>query len=151
MTYVSTKKLKELKKELEQKKIITRQKISQRIQEAKALGDLSENADYAEAKEQQAFNEGRIIELENLISNAIIVSKKRIKNVVQIGSKVTVKNKNDKKKEFIITGSAETDPEKGKISNESPFGRAFLNSKLNDFVQVQTPRGRVKYKIIKIK
>jgi len=151
MTYVSTKKLKELKKELEQKKIITRQKISQRIQEAKALGDLSENADYAEAKEQQAFNEGRIIELENLISNAIIVSKKRIKNVVQIGSKVTVKNKNNKKKEFIITGSAETDPEKGKISNESPFGRAFLNSKLNDFVQVQTPRGRVKYKIIKIK
>ena len=151
MTYVSTKKLKELKKELEQKKIITRQKISQRIQEAKALGDLSENADYAEAKEQQAFNEGKIIELENLISNAIIVSKKRIKNVVQIGSKVTVKNKNNKKKEFIITGSAETDPEKGKISNESPFGRAFLNSKLNDFVQVQTPRGRVKYKIIKIK
>ena len=151
MTYISQKKLKELKKELEQKKIVVRQKIAERIQEAKALGDLSENADYAEAKEQQAFNEGRIMKLKNLINNAIMVPQQRIGNIVQVGSKVIVKDMDGKKKEFAITGSEETDPGKGKISNESPLGQAFMNSKIDDFIQVQTPGGRIKYKIIKIK
>lgn len=152
MTYISPQKLNELKKELKEHKTILRHQISQRIQEAQAQGDLTENAEYAEAKEAQAFNEGRILELENLINNAIVIpDKPKIKGIVQIGSKIIVKDSKNKKFEFTIVGSEDANPIEGKISNESPLGQAFLNHKEGDDIEVKTPRGIINYKIIKIK
>jgi len=152
MTYIFPQKLNELKKELKERKTILRHQISQRIQEAQTQGDLSENADYAEAKEAQAFNEGRIMELENLINNAVVIpDKPKIKGIVQIGSKIIVKDSKKKKFEFTIVGSEDANPIEGKISNESPLGQAFLNHKEGDDVEVKTPRGIINYKIIKIK
>jgi len=152
MVYISPEKLKELKKELEKRKMVLRQKIAKRIQEAQAEGDITENAEYAEAKESQAFNEGRILELESLINNAVLVSKKRKKtDVVTIGSQVIVKDSRGKNFEFTIVGSEDSNPIEGKISNESPLGQAFLNSKKGEEIEVQTPRGKTKYKIINVK
>ncbi len=152
MTYIFPQKLNELKKELKERKTILRHQISQRIQEAQTQGDLAENADYAEAKEAQAFNEGRIMELENLINNAVVIpDKPKIKGIVQIGSKIIVKDSKKKKFEFTIVGSEDANPIEGKISNESPLGQAFLNHKEGNDVEVKTPRGMINYKIIKIK
>lgn len=152
MEYISPQKLKELKKELEERKTILRQQISQRIQEAKAQGDITENAEYAEAKEAQSFNEGKIMELENLIKSAVVIPHKPIKkSTVQIGSQIVVKDKKGQKFEFIIVGSADTNPIEGKISNESPLGQAFLGHKQGDEIDVLTPKGKIKYKIVKIK
>ncbi len=152
MKYISPQKLKELKKELEERKTILRQEIAQRIQEAQTQGDITENAEYTEAKEVQAFNEGRIIDLGNLLNNAVVVSKKRSKkDTVQIGSQIIVKDKKGKKFEFTIVGSEDANPIKEKISNESPLGQAFLDHKQGEEIQVQTPTGKIKYKIVKIK
>ncbi len=151
MQYISAQKLKELKQELENRKTEVRQQISERIQEAQTQGDISENPEYSEAKDAQAFNEGRILELENLINNAVVVSKKRKGDFVQVGSQVVIKDKNNKKFEFLIVGPEDADPSEGKISNESPLGRALLTHKKGDEVEAQTPKGKVKYEIIKIK
>ena len=151
MKYISSQKLRELKKELEKHKTVLRQQIAERIQEAQTQGDVTENAEYAEAKEAQAFNEGRIMELENLINNAVVVPRKRKKDAVQIGSQIVVKDKKGKKFEFTIIGSEDANPIEGKISNESPLGQAFLGRKQGDEIQVQTPKGKIKYKITRIK
>lgn len=149
MGYITLQKLKELKNELEELKR-KRYEISARILEAKDKGDLAENAEYADAKESQAFNEGRIQELEQAIRGAILISKKSKCDVVEVGCRVVAKNKQGVK-EFTIVGSEEVDPLKGKISNESPLGRAFLGKKKGDEVIVQTPKGKVHYKIMQIK
>jgi len=151
MSYISLQKLKELKKELKERKTSLRQQIAKRIQEAQTQGDISENLEYAAAKEAQAFNEGRILELENLVRNAIVISKKRRKDIVQVGSQIVVKDEKGKKIEFNIVGSEDANPLEGKISNESPMGRSFLGHKAGDEINVQTPKGGVKYKIIRIK
>lgn len=149
MKYISRQKLNELEKELGELKI-KRNLIAKRIHAAQDIGDLSENAEYIEAKESQAFNEGKIQELEQTIKQAIIISKKRNCSVVEIGCQVIVENKYEKR-EFTIVGSEEADPLKGKISNESPLGRVFLNRKKGDEVIAQTPRGKAHYKILEIK
>jgi transcription elongation factor GreA len=151
MKYVSSQKLKELKKELEERKIVLRQQIAERIREAQTQGDVTENAEYAEAKEVQAFNEGRILELENLINNAVVIFRRRKKDAIQVGSQIIVKDRKNKKFEFTIIGSEDANPIEGKISNESPLGRAFLNRKQGEEITVQTPKGKIKYKIVKIK
>jgi len=151
MTYISSQKLKELKKELEERKTILRKQISQRIQEAQTQGDITENAEYVEAKEAQAFNEGRIMELENLINSAVVVSKKRRKDIIQVGSEIVVKDKKGKNIGFVVVGPEDADPEKGKISNESPLGKVLLGRKKGEQVEVRTPSGKAKYKIVKIK
>lgn len=151
MTYITLQKLKELKKELKKRKEVLRKEISERIKEAQIKGDISENAEYEEAKETQAFNEGRIIKLENLAKDAKVLSKKPKKDVVQIGSQVIVKNIKGERSEFTIVGSEDSNPMAGQISNESPLGQSFLGLKQEDEVNVQTPKGKIKYKIIKIK
>lgn len=151
MKYISSQRLKELKKELEERKTVLRKQISNRIQEAQAQGDITESAEYAEAKEEQAFNEGRIIELENLINSATVVPKKRRKDIVQIGSQIIVKDKKGGKFEFTIVGSEDANPIEGKISNESPLGEAFLGRKEEEEIRVETPKGKINYKITKIK
>jgi transcription elongation factor GreA len=149
MKYLTSRKLKEIREELTELRK-KRNEISERIHEAQDMGDLSENAEYTEAKEAQAFNEGRIQELEEVVKNAIIISKKSACDLVEVGCEITVQNKVGKRT-FIIVGSQEADPTQGKISNESPLGRAFLGKKKGDEVIVQTPSGKIHYKIIEIK
>lgn len=147
--YISSQKLKELKQELEELRK-KRQEIAAHINEAKEKGDLAENAEYAEAKESQAFNEGRIQELKQILKEAIIISKKKKCDVAEVGCRIIARNKNGKR-EFTIVGSEEAEPAQGKISNESPLGRVFLGKKKGDEVLCQTPKGKVYYKILEIK
>jgi transcription elongation factor GreA len=126
-----------------------RKEIAERIERAKDLGDLSENAEYSEAKDAQALNEGRILELTNTLKNVTVVQRDNSSDQVVMGSKVTVKIDN-KEKNYTIVSFNEADPLNGKISNESPIGVAFLHRKKGDSIEVETPKGLVKYKILKI-
>lgn len=146
--YVTKKGLEKLQKELEDR-LAERKKIAGRIAEAKELGDLSENAEYHSAKEEFAFNEGRIGELEEMIKHAEIIHHRINHNIVSIGSTVKVKN-GGKAHKYTIVGSAEADPLEGRISNESPIGRAFLGKGVGDEVEIKVPRGILKAKILAI-
>ena len=142
--------LEKLKEELSYLKTSKRQEISKRIQNAKELGDLSENAEYSEAKEQQALNESRIAELEETFKNAETIDDRHSRsNVVQIGS--TIKVKNGKiERTLTIVGSNEADPSEGKISNESPLAMSFLGHKVGEKIEVETPKGKIEYLVLDI-
>jgi transcription elongation factor GreA len=142
--------LKKLKDELEMRKTEMRQKIAAIIKEAKEQGDLSENAEYSEAKRQQAENERRIMELENIIRTSQVASFDKGIQTVQMGSRVKVKF-NGEEQSFEIVGSNEADPLSGKISNESPIGKALLGKKVGDKVKVETPGGEREYRILEVK
>jgi transcription elongation factor GreA len=139
-----------LQKELDQLVNIKRKEIAERIQRAKDMGDLSENAEYQEAKDAQAFNEGRIVELNQMLKNLTVVENGNHKDIVGMGSKVTIKTKNNDEKQYTIVSFNEADPVEGKISNESPLGSAFIDKKVGDRVTVSTPKGDNEYEIIKI-
>ena len=146
--------LERLKAELQEYKEVRRKEVAARLKEAIAYGDLSENSEYEEAKNEQAFVEGRIVELENMIKNAQIISDdKSGQNTVQIGTTVTVQNvtENDDAETYTIVGSTEADPVNSKISNESPIGSAILGKAKGDTVKVKVPAGVFEYKILKIK
>jgi len=147
--YISAEGLQKLKEKLEFLKTTKRREIANRIKVAKELGDLSENAEYQDAKDEQAFNEGEILEIENTIKNAVIIDKNGQHNIVEVGNSVQVKTTSGEK-EFMIVGSNEADPPLGKISNESPIGQALLGKKKGDDVEVETPGGKIKYKILAI-
>jgi transcription elongation factor GreA len=135
-------------KELKTKKI---PEIATRIDEAKQLGDLSENAEYHDARDQMAWTQSRVKEIEFILANAqIITSGENVSGVVSIGSTVVVKV-NGKEKEYTIVGAQEADPISGKISNESPLGDAFMGKKKGNKVQVEVPAGVQEYKIIALK
>lgn len=150
--------LKKLKEELEFLKTTKRQEIADRLKEAISYGDLSENAEYEEAKNDQAFIEGRILELEKQIKNAKIISEsapgKTSKGgkTIDIGSVVTVRNKtdDDEPETYTIVGSMEADPIDHKISNESPIGKALLGHEKGETVDVDAPAGKFKYEIVKV-
>lgn len=149
--FITEEGLEKLKKELDYLKTEKRQEISRRIQAAKELGDLSENAEYSEAKEQQALNEGKIAEMEETLKNAETIDDRHSRsNLVNIGSTVKVHN-GKKERAFTIVGSNEANPSEGKISNETPLAMSFLGHKVNDEVEVETPRGKMKYIILEIK
>lgn len=152
VSYVTPEGLEKLEEELKRRKTILRREIADRIDRAKELGDLSENAEYAEAKDEQSFNEGRILELKDIINNAALITKgnKEGSDMVEVGSTIIVKSGKEEK-EFTIMGASESDPTKGFISNESPLGQAFLGRKKGEEVEVNVPAGIVKYKILKIK
>lgn len=137
-----------LQKEYEYLAKEKRREIADRIQKAKDMGDLSENAEYSEAKDAQALNEGRIIELDSLLKNLTVVEGKA-GNEISLGSIITVEAEG-KEKTFEIVSFNEVDPVQGKISNESPIGRSFLGKNKGDLVEVETPRGIISYKIVKI-
>ncbi|MEK9174648.1 MAG: transcription elongation factor GreA [Patescibacteria group bacterium] len=153
--YVSQEDLENSKKELQELRTVKRQEIAKRIEEAKSLGDLSENAEYLESREAQAFNEGRIRELEELVKNAVIIDENKnktgAKTTVEVGDTIEVKNEKGEKMTYTIVGSNGTDPAQNKISNESPLGRAFLFRIPGEEVEAITPRGKLKYKILAIK
>jgi transcription elongation factor GreA len=138
-----------LKQELDLLTTVRRREIAERIQKAKDMGDLSENAEYSDAKDAQAFNEGRIAELMQMLKNLTIVQNGHGHNLVGMGSKVIVIN-NNIEKQFEIVSFNEADPAAGKISNESPLGRSFIGRSKGDKITVVTPKGETKYEIIKI-
>lgn len=146
--------LKKLQDELDHYKTIRRKEVAARLKEAISYGDLSENSEYEEAKNEQAFVEGRILELEIMIKNAKIISdESKQHEIVQIGSSVTVQNvtDEDEPETYTIVGSTEADPTGHKISNESPIGSAILGRAKNDVIKVKVPAGVYEYKILKIK
>ncbi|MDD5463860.1 MAG: transcription elongation factor GreA [Candidatus Moranbacteria bacterium] len=148
--FITKEGLKKLNEELEDRKTRLRQEIAQAIKEAKEQGDLSENAEYAEAKSQQNENESRIGELEMVIKNSQVVERDDSQKGAQMSSTVKVKF-NGSEMEFTIVGSNEADPANFKISNESPLGKAFMGHNAGDSVDVTTPKGVITYKIISVK
>jgi transcription elongation factor GreA len=150
-SYLTADGLEKLKKELSYLKSTERDDLSKRLRAAIQMGDLSENADYIQAKEEQGFLEGRIIELENLLNNVKIIEEKDRKNgKVDIGSIVTVQESNYPEETYYLVGPKEADPNNGKISYQSPIGKSLINHKLGDEVSIETPGGNLKLKIIKI-
>lgn len=140
-----------LKAELAELKGPQREALSRRLRDAISMGDLSENADYHKAKEDQGFLEGRIQELEHLLSNAEIIDFSTVTiDSVQVGNTVTVQEEDFPEETYFIVGAKEADPRKGKISNESPVGRALMGARVGDEVTAQTPTGGLRLKIIKI-
>jgi transcription elongation factor GreA len=128
-----------------------RPEIAKRLRAAIEMGDLSENADYTSAKEDQAFMEGRILELEHILKNVAVIEEKNSGEHVEIGSEVTVREEGyDDEETFYIVGSKEANPDKGKISYESPIGKALLKHRVGEIVRVSTPAGDTNFKILKI-
>ncbi|MFA5754578.1 MAG: transcription elongation factor GreA [Patescibacteria group bacterium] len=138
-----------LKDELNLLATVRRKEIAERIERAKELGDLSENAEYSEAKDAQALNEGRVLELTNVLKNVTVVQNDSSHESVNMGSRVTVKSIAGER-QYTIVSFNEADPLNGKISNESPLGVAFLGKHEGEAVEVETPKGVIKYKIMKI-
>lgn len=155
-TLVTKEGLKKLKEELEHLKTTRRKEVAQRLKEAISYGDLSENSEYEEAKNEQAFVEGRIIELEEKIKSAKIISEKKVTSSasgkeVTIGSTVTVQSTRGGEPEtYTIVGATEADPFEQKISNESPIGKSLLTRRKGDTVKVVTPAGTMEYDVLKV-
>lgn len=147
--YLTPERLEELKVELNDLKTNKRIEVAERLKRAKELGDLSENSEYFEAREEQNQVETRIYELEEMVKNASIIEKATGKTKVQIGATIEV-SKDGVKNKFTIVGSNEARPEAGLLSNESPLGKAFLGKGAGDVVKVKTPKGEATYKILAI-
>lgn len=150
VSYLTKDGLAKLKAELDLLVHVRRKEIASRIQEAKELGDLSENAEYQEAKNEQAFNEGRIEELEATLRNVVVIEDVPEGNgTIQVGSSLHA-TIDGKEQVLFIVGSNEADPLGGRISNESPLGQALLGKRQGDQVTVTTPRGPVVYEVTKV-
>ena len=149
--YLTKEKLEELKNELSDLKTNKRVEVAEKLKRAKELGDLSENSEYFEAREEQGQVESRIFELEETLKDVELIEKSHSgkTGIVKVGSTVEV-SKAGKKMKFFIVGSSEAKPEEGYISNESPLGKAFLGKKSGDVVLVQVPSGKVEYKIVSV-
>lgn len=143
--------LKKLEQELDQRRTVKRREIAERISSAIEFGDLGENSEYDDAKREQGFNEGRIIELEKLLSRARIIERSSNDAQVTLGSTVTVKNTdNNQISSFTIVGSAEVNPRENRISNHSPVGKALLGKSVGAVVDITVPAGVFHYKVINI-
>ena len=148
-TYLTAEGEQKLKNELAELKGPRREELAQRLRSAIQMGDLSENADYHKAKEDQAFLEGRIQEIEAVLRTAVIIEKSQ-SDFVSVGSHVTIQEADFDPETFYVVGAKEADPRNGKISNESPIGSALLNHKVGDVVEADTPGGKIRFKILKI-
>jgi len=144
--------LAKLEKELEHLKTVRRREVAARIKQAIEFGDISENSEYDDAKNEQAFIEGRIASLEKMLRNATVVDEDNLDtDRVTIGSKVRLKDlARESEFEYTLVGSAEADPSQARISNESPVGKALMGRKVGEIVEVQAPVGTLRYKIVAI-
>lgn len=149
--YVTADGLKKLEEELETLRTVKRAEVAQRLHEAMEDGELIENAEYEAAKNEQAFVEGRILELEHMIAQAQIIQPKKSGGVVRIGNTVVVQEGSNAPETYTIVGAAEANPKEGLISNESPLGQALLERKIGDEVDVKAPAGVLRFKIVKMK
>ena len=148
-TYLTPEGEAKLKAELAELTGPRREELSQRLRSAIQMGDLSENADYHKAKEDQGFLEGRIQEIEAALRTAVIIENSH-SEVVNVGSHVTVQEEDFDPETFYVVGGKEADPRNGRISNESPIGSALMNHKAGDVVEADTPGGKIKFKILKV-
>jgi transcription elongation factor GreA len=130
--------------------ISLRPEITERIKTAREMGDLSENAEYASARSEQDRNEARIKEIEHIIKNAEIIAEQKSSSAIRIGSKVSLKSNSGKTQEYQVVGTVEADPLAGKISDESPIGKALLGKKVGDSVEIVTPAQTTTYNIASI-
>ncbi len=137
--------------ELEHLQTVGRHNVAERIQQFRERGGTVSNAEYEEAKNEMAFTEGRILSLDNMISNAVIIEKSHgARDAVEIGAKVTVLRQDGKTYRYAITGSAEADPAKGMISNISPIGKGLLGKQVGEVTEVSVPAGKVKLEVLAI-
>ncbi|RLC67868.1 MAG: transcription elongation factor GreA [Chloroflexi bacterium] len=149
--YLTPDGLKKLEQELEYLRTVRRQEIAQRLRAALEEEGTLENAEYDDAKNEQAFVEGRILTLENMLKNAVIIEESKSSDEVRVGSRVTVVEIGSNAKEtYRLVGSAEADPTQGRISNESPLGRALLGHRVGDEVAVEAPAGTLRFRIVAI-
>lgn len=146
--------LRKIKEELKNLKDVKRKEVAERLKEAISYGDLSENSEYEEAKNEQAFVEGRIVELEKMVKNVQIIDEKKAHSgkTVQIGTTVTIMNvtKQEDPETFTIVGSTEADPLNARISNESPIGKALLRKKKGEKVKITAPAGDFEFEIVEL-
>ncbi len=150
--YVTAEGLAKMQEELRERKEVRRVEIAERLESAIKMGDLSENADYHTAKEDQAFNEGRIRDLEDQLWRVQVIISNKTAKTVQLGSQVTIMELDgeDFEESYQIVGAQEADPPQGRISNESPIGRALLGARPGDVVSAETPAGRLRFKVLHI-
>jgi len=150
-TFLTPEGLEKLKAELEHLETVRRPQVAEQIHRAKELGGTVDNAEYDDAKNEQAFVEGRILTLENMIKNVTLIEEdKKPSRFVKIGSKIRVLNPDGEEEHYTIVGSAEASPGEGRISNESPVGSALLGKKVGDEVEAETPAGALKLKLVAI-
>ncbi len=149
--YLSREGLEKLQAELEYLRTVRRHDVAESIQQSRERGGTVSNAEYEEAKNEMAFTEGRILTLDNLISNAVIIEESHgARNTVEVGAKVTVRRQDGKTYRYAITGSAEADPAKGIISNISPIGKSLLGKRVGEVTEVSVPAGKVKLEVLAI-
>jgi len=149
--YLTAEGAERLRNELEFLKGPAREQLAQRLRSAIQMGDLSENADYIAAKEEQGFMEGRIQELTQILSNVQIINENKIdREVIDIGSHVTIQEDDFDPETYYLVGPKEADPRQSRISHESPIGRALLGHRVGDIVTAETPNGSIHFKILKI-
>ncbi|TDX45294.1 transcription elongation factor GreA [Orenia marismortui] len=150
---ISEEGLNKLKEELQYLRGPKRKEVAQRIKEARALGDISENSEYDDAKNEQAFVEGRIKELEQMVKNAEVLNTEEIDTTkVSIGTRVKIKDLDfDEEEEYTIVGSTESNPDDQKISNSSPIGKGLMGHSVGDVVEINVPAGTIKFEILSIK
>lgn len=149
--YLTSEGAERLRRELNHLKGPRREELARRLRAAIQMGDLSENADYHAAKEEQAFLEGKIQELEYLLKNAVIIEENDGSHeVVGLGARVTIQEEDFPEETYHLVGAKEADPRNGRISNESPIGTALMGKRVGDVVEAETPGGRVRLKILKI-
>ncbi len=145
--------LRKLEEELEHLKTVRRKEVAGRIKQSKEFGDLMENSEYEDAKNEQAFVEGRILQLEKMLRNARVIDNHGVPpDRVAVGSTVRLKDLSSGEEiHYMIVGSTEADPDRDKISNESPVGRALLGKRKGDMVEVTAPAGKIRYSILQVK
>jgi transcription elongation factor GreA len=149
-TFLTREGLKKLEEELEFLRTVRRAQVAERLHNAQEDGELIENAEYEDAKNEQAFLEGKIMSLEAMLSNAAIIENDGSEGVVSLGSKVTVKESGGKPEVYMLVGAAEANPKEGRISNESPLGRALLGRRVGDEVKVSAPAGTLSFRVVAI-
>ena len=151
-TFLTKEGFEKLQEELDYLRKVKRQEVAERLHEAMEGGELIENAEYEAAKNEQAFVEGRIQELDVLLATARVIDndKKKKADAIQVGSTVTIQEDGSEEETYTIVGAAEANPREGKISNESPMGKAILNHRAGDEVQVEIPDGSYTVRFVKI-
>lgn len=142
---------KKLEEELDLLRTKRRAEVAERLHDAMEGGELIENAEYESAKNEQAFVEGRILTLETMLSNAILIEESGPQDVIRVGSKVIIQEGNSPSEEYAIVGAAEANPKEGRISNQSPIGQALLGRKAGDEVRVNAPAGVITFRIVSVK
>ena len=149
--YLTAEGLEKLKTELDHLRSVRRQQVAEQIHRATEIGGTVDNAEYDDAKNEQAFVEGRILTLERMIKNATVIEEgKTPSKFVTLGSKVTVRNQDGEEEHYTIVGSAEASPGEGRISNESPVGSALMGKRVGNKVEAQIPAGTIKLEVIAI-